>query len=80
MPNNLPKGRQTHKRRGKGRTALTNGDAVFYPAGLEKRYGISAITRWKWERDKKLPPRDFKAGDRTGWKVATILAHEAIAP
>ena len=64
-------------RKQKVRHALTSGSAVFWPAGIEERYGISQPTRWKWERAGKLPPRDFKVGKRTGWKRETILAFDA---
>jgi hypothetical protein len=50
---------------------------AIYPRDLETRYGISSVTRWRWERDKLLPPRDFRAGTLTGWKIATLLAYEA---
>jgi len=54
------------------RRALTSGTAVIWPAGVQARYGISHVTRWRWERDGRLPPRDFRIGDRTGWRPETL--------
>jgi len=48
------------------------GRSVVWPAGLEAELGISPVTRWRWERDGKLPARDVKVGDRDGWKPQTI--------
>jgi predicted DNA-binding transcriptional regulator AlpA len=60
---------------GKGRTPL-RGSAVIWPKGIEDRYGISAPTRWRWERDGKLPRRDVHVGDKSGWRPETIEAAE----
>ena len=54
--------------------------AVFWPGDLERRYGISAPTRWRWERSGGLPARDVKVGHRSGWRVETIQAHETTKP
>ena len=49
------------------------GSGVIYPRGAEERYGISLSTRWRWEREKKLPPRDVYVGGRPiGWRPETL--------
>jgi predicted DNA-binding transcriptional regulator AlpA len=48
------------------------GTHVIWPSGLEDRYGISAPTRWRWERSGKLPPRDVFVGGRSGWRPETL--------
>jgi predicted DNA-binding transcriptional regulator AlpA len=58
------------------RGAPVAGTAVVWVAGVEKRYGISSVTRWRWERDGKLPPRDVHIGGRSGWRPETLLAAE----
>jgi predicted DNA-binding transcriptional regulator AlpA len=62
-------------RRGK-RVALTRGTSVIWAAGLQERYGISAPTRWRWEKTGRLPPRDVHIGGRSGWRPETIEAAE----
>jgi predicted DNA-binding transcriptional regulator AlpA len=53
---------------------------VFWPKDVEIRYGISTVTRWRWERAKKLPPRDVHvAGEPIGWYASTIEAAEKAA-
>lgn len=52
------------------------GTGVIWPAGLQRRYGISAVTRWRWEKDGKLPPRDLFVGNKSGWRPSTIDAAE----
>lgn len=54
--------------------APRTGTAVIWPKGLEERYGISAPTRWRWEKSGRLPPRDINLGGKTGWRPET-LAH-----
>ena len=50
---------------------------LVWPSELERRYGISNPTRWRWERDGKLPPRDVKVGGRfVGWRPETLDAAE----
>lgn len=49
---------------------------ALWPKCLERRYGISSPTRWRWERDRKLPPRDVNIGGKTGWRPETIEAAE----
>jgi len=56
------------------RPAPLGGSLVIWPKGLEQQLGISAPTRWRWERDGKLPKRDVSIGGRRGWKPATIEA------
>jgi predicted DNA-binding transcriptional regulator AlpA len=62
-------------RRGKA-VALKSGTAVIWPAGIQARYGISAPTRWRWEKTGRLPPRDVSIGGRTGWRPETIVKAE----
>ncbi|MDQ5880835.1 MAG: hypothetical protein QG616_665 [Pseudomonadota bacterium] len=50
--------------------------AILWPADLQRRYGISGPTRWRYERDGHLPARDVKIGPRSGWRIETIVAHE----
>lgn len=52
---------------------------VFWPTTLELRYGISRPTRWRWEKDGKLPPRDVKIAGKSGWRRSTIEAAEQSA-
>jgi hypothetical protein len=50
---------------------------ALMPADLEHRYRISNTTRQTWEREKKLPPRDFYVGDKPrGWLLETIMKAE----
>ena len=72
--------------RAKGRTrgfaerrrgAPRAGTAVIWPQGLQERYGISAPTRWRWERDGTLPARDIHIGGRSGWRPETLAAAES---
>jgi hypothetical protein len=61
--------------RGK-RIALKRGTAVIWPAGVEERYGISAPTRWRWEKTGRLPARDVNLRGKSGWRPETIEAAE----
>lgn len=54
----------------------SQGTAVVWPSGVEARYGIKPVTRWRWERAGKLPPRDVHIGGRDGWKPETLEAAE----
>lgn len=56
----------------------TEGSRVVWPSGVERRYDISAVTRWRWERAGKLPGRDVTIGGRTGWRPDTLNSHETI--
>ena len=45
------------------------------PKGVEVQLGISPPTRWRMERDGRLPPRDFFIGGiAVGWKPTTLAA------
>lgn len=59
---------------------LLHGTAVIWPRGVQERYGISAQTRWRWEKLGRLPPRDILIGARTGWRPETLAQSEKIAP
>ena len=63
----VPKSKDQRKR-----AAPIEGTEVVWPAGVELRYGISSITRWRWERAAKLPARDVHIGGRSGWKPETL--------
>jgi hypothetical protein len=74
----------------RSRAAPTSGTAVVWPAGVQQRYGISDVTRWRWERQsdrfrkdgvgvEKLPPRDVYVGGRSGWRPETLEAYERAA-
>lgn len=55
----------------------TAGTGIIWPAGIEQRYGIATITRVRWEKAGKLPPRDVHVGGRAvGWRPSTIEAAE----
>lgn len=60
----------------KTKRAPHEGTKVVWPAGVERRYDISTVTRWRWERAGRLPPRDVRIGGRTGWKPETLNAAE----
>lgn len=66
------------KRRRTRRRARTAGTRCVWPGGVELRYGISKPTRWRWERDGLLPPRDVHVGGRAvGWRPETLDAADA---
>jgi predicted DNA-binding transcriptional regulator AlpA len=62
----------------KAKRAPRKGSAVVWPKGVEERYGISSPTRWRWEKEGKLPPRDFSLGGKTGWRPETLAAAESL--
>jgi hypothetical protein len=65
-----------NKPRGKKR-ARTSGTACVWPSGVQERYGISAVTRWRWGKTQRLPARDvFIGGVPVGWRPATLDAAE----
>jgi hypothetical protein len=50
---------------------------AWTPTDLMHRYRISPATRRRWERERRLPPRDFFLnGEPYGWRVETILRME----
>jgi predicted DNA-binding transcriptional regulator AlpA len=54
------------------------GTHLITPRGLEARYGWSPPTRWRAERDRRVPARDvFIGGRAVGWKPSTIEAAES---
>jgi predicted DNA-binding transcriptional regulator AlpA len=62
---------------GRGRRARTAGTRCIWPGGVEERYGISAPTRWRWEKLGLLPARDvFVGGKAVGWRPETLEAAE----
>jgi hypothetical protein len=68
--------RNIKKGRKRTRGAPRAGTVVIWPAGVEQRYDISAVTRWRWERAGTLPPRDVHIGGRSGWRPETLTAAE----
>lgn len=52
---------------------------VLWPRDVLDRYGISASTLWRWEKEGYLPSRDFSIGDRSGWTVNSLEKFEASA-
>jgi hypothetical protein len=59
------------------RHVRTKGSGCIWPSGLRERYGVSAPTLWRWERDGKLPSRDvFIGGRAVGWRPETIEVAE----
>jgi hypothetical protein len=57
--------------------APLEGTRMVWPAGVEARYGITSVTRWRWERDGKLPKRDVTIGGiARGWRPETLAAAE----
>lgn len=57
------------------RVFRSEGTQCVWPSGAQKRYGVSAPTLWRWEKDGKLPPRDvFVGGKPVGWRPETLDA------
>jgi predicted DNA-binding transcriptional regulator AlpA len=55
----------------------TSARVILWPKDVEVRYSISTVSRWRWERAKKLPPRDVHlAGEPVAWYLSTIEAAE----
>jgi predicted DNA-binding transcriptional regulator AlpA len=44
---------------------------VIWPGDLERFYGISLSTRWRWEREGQLPARNVHIGGG-GWLADTM--------
>jgi hypothetical protein len=57
------------------RGAPVAGSRVIWPKGLEERWGISPVTRWRYEKSGKIPARDVHIG-QGGWRPETIEAAE----
>ena len=70
----------TKERKSRQGRAPREGTKVVWPSGVEARYDISTPTRWRWERDGKLPPRDVNIGGKTGWRPETLAAAERGEP
>jgi predicted DNA-binding transcriptional regulator AlpA len=49
---------------------------VIWNAELAARWNLSKPTLWRYVCAGKVPPRDFRIGDREGWKRATIEQFE----
>ena len=65
------------KRAGTPKRMRSAGSRCVWPCGVEERFGISAPTRWRWEKLGMLPPRDvFVAGRPVGWRPETLEAAE----
>jgi predicted DNA-binding transcriptional regulator AlpA len=57
------------------------GTALIWPAGVEEMLGVSPATRWRMERERRLPPRDgYVGGKAVGWRPETIEAMLAGEP
>lgn len=55
------------------RRAKVRGGKVIYPRGVEQDYGVSDVTRWRWEKSGRLPARDvFVGGVAVGWRPETL--------
>jgi hypothetical protein len=47
--------------------------AVLKPGDVERLFDISHQTRYRWEKEGRLPPRDVVIGDKPlGWRPATL--------
>jgi hypothetical protein len=57
----------------KRRCGPRQGSAIIWPAALDERYDIHPVTRLRWEKRGKFPPRDvFINGVAVGWKPETL--------
>lgn len=57
--------------------ARSVGTVCIWPRGVEQRYDISSPTRWRWEKQGRLPARDvFVGGKAVGWRPETLDAAE----
>lgn len=54
-------------------------DRVLWRRDLAARYSVCRETVWRWEKAGKIPAPDVRIGDRHGWRVGTIRAHESPA-
>lgn len=49
--------------------------AIYWPRDIETLLTVSSCTRWRMEKDGRLPPRDaFLGGAAVGWHRPTIEA------
>lgn len=51
---------------------------ILWSTDLCRRWGISAVTLWRWQRTSACPPPDFcvAGAQRKGWRIETIEAFE----
>lgn len=49
--------------------ARTAGTARVWPSGVQERYGVSAVTRWRWDKTQPLPT----AGCIRGWRTGRLV-------
>ena len=48
----------------------------FFAADLRRRFGISNMTTYRWERDRGFPLHHY-VGERRAWWAAEVLEWEA---
>ena len=72
----MQKSRESNAKRKKARRRVrlpVAERALARPRDVEAQFDISDTTRWRWERDGKLPKRDmFLGGEAIGWRPATL--------
>jgi predicted DNA-binding transcriptional regulator AlpA len=67
--------RRQIKRKKVDRQLPPAGCEILKPRDVQLLYNISAPTRWRWERNGQLPPRDvYVGGVAKGWNPATLAA------
>lgn len=67
----------SHTRTSRPKRMRSAGSGCIWPLGVQQRFGISAPTRWRWERLGLLPRRDVYVGGRAvGWRPETLEAAE----
>lgn len=51
---------------------------ILWSTDLCRRWGISAVTLWRWQRTGACPPPDFcpPGAQRKGWRLETIEQFE----
>jgi predicted DNA-binding transcriptional regulator AlpA len=62
---------------------MTNDQSDSYLTGpmVNKRFNISAMTRWRWERDPRLSfPPPLKINNRSYWQLAALQLWESNRP
>ncbi|MCC7200707.1 MAG: transcriptional regulator [Gammaproteobacteria bacterium] len=60
-------------------TTPENAERVLWRRNLAARYDVCRETVWRWEKDGKIPAPDVRIGNRRGWRLETIRAHESAA-